>query len=1043
MNGAFTGASGSPAGYIVLRREGSAVSDQPEDGTTYTAGSSTIGTSTVIAIGSGTTFSSSGLSSGTTYHYAVFAYNGSGVTINYRQTSPLQNSQATIVSEPGTQATAISFSNLNATTLTVNWNNGNGTERLVIARQGSAVSIDPADGVTYTGNTNFLTATDLGSGNKVVFRGTGNSVTVTNLQANTVYHFRVYELNGAGTQSNYLTATTANNPNSRTTLQTEPTAQPTALTFNNITVSSLGGSFTAGSGSPTGYLVLRRAGSAPTFIPADGTAYTAGAQGDAIVVSSAAGTTFTDAGLVAGTTYQYAIYAYNGAGQAINYRTISPLTNSVITVSSAPVATSATAVSQTSFTANWSAVTGATSYSLDVSSDNFSNLVTGYAAKSITGLNDAITGLTPGTTYQYRVRAVNASGLSDNSNTVSQITIPATPSTSAAQEVRTNDFKAVWSASPNATGYQLDVSQNNFATFITGYEGKSISASVTEEVVTGLSPLTQYQYRVRSVNAGGVSPSSNVVTVTTLSAAGPLTVSNPVFINSATSSVSITLSNGSGSRIVKFYSRGIRETTFAPPVTLTSASDTYTTTLKPSLLDELGIEFYFTAEDASTPVPKRSPENTNSYIYTPVASNTSIPGLSFGGKLKDYRIISIPYELTSAQASIVFSAFGGFDKTKWRLVRWENGVYKDQTGTINVGQSYWFNAREQAEIELNAGTVSQNNQTAPFSMDLKQGWNMIATPYPFTIKWSDVLDNNPTADVDPEYHIYTGTGYSSVDNMEPFKGGFVFANEATTLEIPVTIASSGVRKAKIKSIGQNPDTENWMIPLSMKYQDQENTLAGFGMHEEASQSKDRFDAIALPQLDPSINLISHHPEYFSPDFARDVVPTQDNYVWTYQLTAPENEPVSLRWDNKPFENSNAQVLLYDAKAGVLLDMRVRNAYDVTGSRTLEFIYSKNKRFAEQSGLGRAYPNPFTKRVSLPAFLNTSEGPATVSVSIKSLTGVEVYAGEWKTETLGLIQPEWDGTQSSGYAVASGVYVYQVKFSNTKQTIVTQGKILKQ
>ena len=1043
MNGVFTAAAGSPAGYIVLRKEGGAVTDQPEDGTTYVAGSSTIGTSTVISVGSGITFSSAGLNSGSTYHYAVFAFNGSGVTINYRQTSPLQNSQATIVSEPVTQASAISFSNLSTTALTVNWNNGSGSERLVIARQASAVSIDPTDGIAYTGNPNFSAATDLGSGNKVVFRGSGNSVTVTNLQANTVYHFHVYELNGADVQSNYLITTTTNNPNSRTTLQTEPLAQPTALTFNNITVSSLGGSFTASGGSPTGYLVLRKAGGAPSFTPADGTAYSAGVQSDAVVVSSAAGTTFTDAGLVAGTTYRYAIYAYNGTGQSINYRTATPLTNNVITISSAPVATAATAVSQTSFTANWSAVTGAVSYSLDVSSDNFSNLIAGYAAKNITGLNDAITGLNPGVTYQYRVRAVNASGLSDNSNPISQITIPSTPSTSAAQEIRINDFKAVWNTSSGATSYELDVSQNNFTTFITGYQSKSIPAGVTEEVVTGLSPLTQYQYRVRSVNAGGVSPNSGVTSVTTLSAAGPLTVTNPAFTNSATATISITLSNGSGSRIVKFYSRGILESMFAPPVVLNSESDTYTTTITPAQLDELGIEFYFTAEDASTAVPKRSPENTNSYIYTPIASNTTLPGLSFGGELKNYRIISIPYELTSAQASIVFSAFGGFDKTKWRLVRWEAGTYKDQTGTINVGRSYWFNAREKTEIELNTGTVSQNNQTTPFSMQLQQGWNMVATPYPFAIQWSDVLDNNPTADVDPEYHVYTGTGYSTTDNMEPFKGGFVFANEATTLRIPVNIASGGARKPSLKSIGNNPDAGNWMIPLTLKYRDQQNTLLGFGMHEEASLSKDRFDVIALPQLDASVNLSSHHPEYFAPDFARDIVPTQDNYVWTYVLTASDHEPVTLHWDNKSFENINAQVLLYDARAGVLLDMSLANTYPATGSRALEFIYSKNKRFTEQTGLGRAYPNPFTKVVSLPAFLNTTEGPATVFVSIKSLTGVEVYTEEWKTETLGLIQPEWNGTQSSGYSVASGVYVYHVKFSNSRQTIVTQGKILKQ
>ena len=35
----------------------------------------------------------------------------------------------------------------------------------------------------------------------------------------------------------------------------------------------------------------------------------------------------------------------------------------------------------------------------------------------------AVTGLTAGTTYYYRVRAVNASGTSSNSSTITQITV--------------------------------------------------------------------------------------------------------------------------------------------------------------------------------------------------------------------------------------------------------------------------------------------------------------------------------------------------------------------------------------------------------------------------------------------------------------------------------------------------------------------------------------------------------------------------------------------------------------------------------------------
>jgi endonuclease G len=48
-----------------------------------------------------------------------------------------------------------------------------------------------------------------GGGNFVVFAGTGNSVTVTNLTPSTTYYFAVFEFNGTGTSTDYLTTNPA------------------------------------------------------------------------------------------------------------------------------------------------------------------------------------------------------------------------------------------------------------------------------------------------------------------------------------------------------------------------------------------------------------------------------------------------------------------------------------------------------------------------------------------------------------------------------------------------------------------------------------------------------------------------------------------------------------------------------------------------------------------------------------------------------------------------------------------------------------------
>jgi Fibronectin type III domain len=89
------------------------------------------------------------------------------------------------------------------------------------------------------------------------------------------------------------------------------------------------------------------------------------------------------------------------------------------TLPSAPAsAPTFTSVTSTGFTVNWTAVSGATSYKLDVSTSSTFGAGT-YVSQAqdltVSTTSQAITGLTPGTTYYARVRAVNSAGASSSS----------------------------------------------------------------------------------------------------------------------------------------------------------------------------------------------------------------------------------------------------------------------------------------------------------------------------------------------------------------------------------------------------------------------------------------------------------------------------------------------------------------------------------------------------------------------------------------------------------------------------------------------------
>jgi hypothetical protein len=151
---------------------------------------------------------------------------GTGVTLTATRTSgdtltPGTSAPFTVVSggasEPTVQASAVNFTAVGQNSMTVNWTNGNGTNRIVLVKQVTAVDSNPVDGTSYTANTAYSSGSQIGSGNYVVFNGTGNSVTVTNLAGGTVYQFAVYEFNGSGGTQNYLTTAPATGSQATTT----------------------------------------------------------------------------------------------------------------------------------------------------------------------------------------------------------------------------------------------------------------------------------------------------------------------------------------------------------------------------------------------------------------------------------------------------------------------------------------------------------------------------------------------------------------------------------------------------------------------------------------------------------------------------------------------------------------------------------------------------------------------------------------------------------------------------------------------------------
>ncbi len=144
---------------------------------------------------------------------------------------------------------------MTGTTVDLGWTNGNGSKRIVLVRQTSAVNSTPVDETDYTAGATFGSGTQLGTGNYVVYSGSGSSVTITGLITGQTYHFAVFEYNGADATSNFLTSSfgTANALLPVTFVDFTATPKESQVELNWITASETNNRFFTVERSTDGY----------------------------------------------------------------------------------------------------------------------------------------------------------------------------------------------------------------------------------------------------------------------------------------------------------------------------------------------------------------------------------------------------------------------------------------------------------------------------------------------------------------------------------------------------------------------------------------------------------------------------------------------------------------------------------------------------------------------------------------------------------------------------------------------------------------------
>lgn len=395
-----------------------------------------------------------GLASSTTYFFAVVVRDVAGNKTIYAPQSQATN--ATPDTTPPVSGTAISFTTVAETTLTVNW----GAAVDVVTPQ-AALEYRLVKATTSTA-IDTIAEVDAVSGGDLLQNYTANDITqnVTGLAGATTYFFAVIVRDAAGNKTLYAVA-------SQGTTNLSPPTAGTGISFSSVTETTLTVNWGAGSDAVTPQASLQyRLVRATTSTAIDTIAEVDAISGGNLLQNySVNDLTENVTGLSANTTYYFAVVVRDSGGNKALYTPVGQTTPDT----TPPVIGTAVAfanVADVSLTVNWGAATdvvtaqsslqyrlvkASSSAAIDtiaeVDAISGGDLLQDYTANDLT---QNVTGLSLNTNYFFAVIARDAAGnkalYAPGNQTTTNDLPPSTPLDFSAGSVNVNKITLTWGA---------------------------------------------------------------------------------------------------------------------------------------------------------------------------------------------------------------------------------------------------------------------------------------------------------------------------------------------------------------------------------------------------------------------------------------------------------------------------------------------------------------------------------------------------------------------------------------------------------------------
>jgi hypothetical protein len=510
---------------------------------------------------------------------------------------------------------------------------------------------------------------------------------------------------------------------------------------------------------------------------------------------------------------------------------------------------------------------------------------------------------------------------------------------------------------------------------------------------------------------------------------------------------------------VSVYYRNGGTTSYASVVATKEDSSTYVATIPSASINLYGLEYYIRVKNISgsdtltLTNPVLDPENnpkTASVHHGEIVSPNELP-------YRQYQMISVPFNLEYGSIDSVFSdGFDPYDPYQSRFFWWEpaDSVYMEFPDSLynfdfNPGQAYWIISSLERAYDVGSGwTVTTDSS---FQISLNPGWNMIGTPYNFTIRWDDC---SLTSDSVLTLYSWDQQEDPAFDlpYMEPWEGYWLYNADSVRSYLYVLPKQADIGKASQISRGLLTDIQEneWFFKLSAESNDIKDRCNFAGIRYNAKREWDILDRPEPPHISSAISLYFDNSQWkdHAGIYAADIrAPGRDGYIWEFVIETDFSEKsVRLYWDLIGDLPGKWGAFLFDMNEGTSTNMIQMQARTYKTNKqnpnyrhfkmvvgTPEFIKDNNDGISLvplKFHLYHNYPNPFNPATTIKYSLPKN---GDVNLMIFNTIGQRVRVLVDEVQKSGYHEVVWNGRDGHGKLVSSGIYIYRLEASSEVAT----------